>query len=125
MKSVYEIVIAVENLEEAVEAYEAMGFKLDRRARSEALGIDQAFFTTEDGTVIELAQPFDPDKAVGKGLARNGEGLYMIAMTVDDVETSANRMKEKGIRLVEAGGRTFVHPSATKGILMRLDPPKN
>ncbi|MDD9905514.1 MAG: VOC family protein [Rhodospirillaceae bacterium] len=100
MKSVYEIVIAVENLEEAVEAYEAMGFKLDRRARSEALGIDQAFFTTEDGTVIELAQPFDPDKAVGKGLARNGEGLYMIAMTVDDVETSANRMKEKGIRLV-------------------------
>ena len=125
MKSVYEIVIAVENLEEAVEAYEAMGFKLDRRARSEALGIDQAFFTTEDGTVIELAQPFDPDKAVGKGLARNGEGLYMIAMTVDDVEISANRMKEKGIRLVEAGGRTFVHPSATKGILMRLDPPKN
>jgi len=125
MKSVYEIVIAVENLEEAVETYEAMGFKLDRRARSEALGIDQAFFTTEDGTVIELAQPFDPDKAVGKGLARNGEGLYMIAMTVDDVEESANRMKEKGIRLVEVGGRTFVHPSATKGILMRLDPPKN
>jgi len=102
-----------------------MGFTLDRRARSEALGIDQAFFTMEDGTVIELAQPFDPDKAVGKGLARNGEGLYMIAMTVNDVDEAAKGMKDKGVRLVEVGGRTFVHPSATRGLLIRLDPTKN
>jgi hypothetical protein len=89
MHSIYELVIAVENLEDAVEAYQAMGFTLDRRDRNEGLGIDQAFFTMGDGTVIELAQPFDPDKAVGKGLARNGEGLYMIAMTVDDVDEAA------------------------------------
>ena len=125
MKSVYEIVIAVENLEEAAAAYEAMGFKPERRDRNEALGIDQAFFSMDDGTIIELAQPFDPDKAVGKGLARNGEGLYMIAMTVQDVEESTKSMKEKGVRLVEAGGRTFIHPAATKGLLIRLDPPKN
>lgn len=124
MQSIYELVIAVENLEEAVEAYESMGFTLDRRDRNEGLGIDQAFFKMGDGTIIELAQPFDPDKAVGKGLARNGEGLYMIAMTVDDVDEAAKGMKERGVRLVEAGGRTFIHPSATKGLLIRLDPPK-
>ena len=117
--------LAVEDLEEAAATYEAMGFKPERRDRNEALGIDQAFFSMDDGTIIELAQPFDPDKAVGKGLARNGEGLYMIAMTVDDVDAAAQGMKDKGVRLVEAGGRTFVHPSATKGLLIRLDPPKN
>ncbi len=122
MKSIYELVVAVENLEEAVESYEAMGFTLDRRARSEALGIDQAFFTMEDGTVIELAQPFDPDKAVGKGLARNGEGLYKIAMTVNDVDEAAKGMKDKGVRLVEAGGSTFVHPRAARGPLIRPGP---
>lgn len=124
MKSIYELVIAVEDLEEAVSAYEAMGFKLERRGTSEVLGIHQAFFSMDDGTLIELAQPFDPDKAVGKGLARNGEGLYMIAMTVDDVDEAAKGMKERGVRLVEGGGRTFIHPSATRGLLIRLDPPR-
>lgn len=122
MKTIRELVIAVENLEEAVQAYEAMGFELERRAVSETLGIKQAFFLMEDGTHIELAEPFDPDKAVGKGLARKGEGLYMIAMTVDDVDKSAKEMEERGVRLVKGGGRVFVHPSASKGVLIRLDP---
>ncbi len=122
MKSIRELVIAVENLDEAVEAYEAMGFELERRAVSETLGINQAFFLMGDGTHIELAEPFDHDKAVGKGLARNGEGLYMIAMTVDDVEEAAKGMEERGVRLVKGGGRTFIHPRSTKGLLIRLDP---
>jgi methylmalonyl-CoA/ethylmalonyl-CoA epimerase len=122
MKTIREVVIAVENLEEAVEAYEAMGFELERRAVSETLGIKQAFFLMGDGTHIELAEPTDPDKAVGRGLARNGEGIYMVAMTVDDVDEAARCMKERGVRLVEGGGRVFIHPSATKGLLIRLDP---
>ncbi len=105
-----------------MEAYEAMGFELERRAVSETLGINQAFFLMGDGTHIELAEPFDNDKAVGKGLARNGEGLYMIAMTVDDVEEAAKGMEERGVRLVKGGGRTFIHPRSTKGLLIRLDP---
>ena len=122
MQSIRELVIAVENLEEAIESYQAMGFELERRAVSETLGIKQAFFLMGDGTHIELAEPFDPDKAVGKGLARKGEGLYMIAMTVDDVEEAAKGMEQRGVRLVKGGGRVFVHPSASKGVLIRLDP---
>jgi methylmalonyl-CoA epimerase len=119
---VAQYVVAVKDLEDAIKAYTALGFTFDRRARSEALGIDQAYFHMDDGSVIELAQPFDPKSAIGRGLERNGEGLYMLSLEVDDVAVAAQEMKDKGVQLIDAGDRVFVHPRSTKGILMRLDP---
>jgi len=124
INGVRQLVIAVKDLDEAVKAYEALGFKVERRAKSEALKLNQAFLYFGDGTEIELACPYDENSAVGKGLARNGEGLYMVSVTVDDVDAAAKQMKENGVQLIEGGGRVFVHPRATKGVLMRLDAKK-
>ncbi|MBT5107389.1 MAG: methylmalonyl-CoA epimerase [Rhodospirillaceae bacterium] len=122
INGVTQYVVAVKDLDDAIEAYTALGFTFDRRDRNEGLGIDQAYFHMGDGSVIELAAPFDPKSAIGRGLERNGEGLYMLSLEVDDVEAAAQKMKDNGVQLIDAGDRVFVHPRSTKGILMRLDP---
>ena len=122
IQGVTQIVIAVKDLEAAIKSYEALGFQLTRRSKNENLGINQAFVHMGDGTEIELAQPFDPDSAVGRGLERKGEGIYMLSVAVDNVRATAKQMKENGVQLIENGDAVFVHPRATKGVLLRLSP---
>jgi methylmalonyl-CoA epimerase len=99
-----------------------LGFQLTRRSKNDNLGIHQAFVHMGDGTEIELAQPFDANSAVGRGLERKGEGIYMLSVAVDDVQAAAKQMKENGVQLIENGDTVFVHPRSTKGVLLRLSP---
>ncbi len=122
IQGVTQIVIAVKDLEEAITSYEALGFHLTRRSTNDTLGINQAFVHMGDGTEIELAQPFDANSAVGRGLERKGEGMYMLSVAVDDVPAAATQMKANGVQLIENGDTVFVHPRATKGVLLRLSP---
>ncbi len=122
IQGVTQIVIAVKDLEEAIKSYEALGFQLTRRSKNDNLGINQAFVHMGDGTEIELAQPFDANSAVGRGLERKGEGIYMLSVAVDDVQVAAKQMKENGVQLIENGDTVFVHPRAPKGVLLRLGP---
>jgi methylmalonyl-CoA/ethylmalonyl-CoA epimerase len=122
IQSVTQIVIAVKDLEEAIKSYEALGFQLTRRSKNDNLGINQAFVHMGDGTDIEQAQPFDPKSAVGRGVAPKGEGSYLRSVTVDYVQAEAQQMKEHGVQLIENGDTVFVHPRATKGVLLRLSP---
>lgn len=120
IQGITQIVIAVKNLEEAIKSYEALGFEITRRSTNDSLGINQAFVHMGDGTEIELAQPFDADSAVGRGLERKGEGVYMVSVEVDDVQAVAKQMKDNGVQLIENGDTVFVHPRSTKGLLLRL-----
>ena len=122
IQGVTQIVIAVKDLEEAVKSYEALGFQITRRSKNDNLGINQAFVHMGDGTEIELAEPFDPNSAVGRGLERKGEGVYMLSVAVDDVQAVASQMKANGVQLIENGDTVFVHPRSTKGLLLRLSP---
>ena len=122
IQGVTQIVIAVKDLEEAVKSYEALGFQITRRSKNDNLGINQAFVHMGDGTEIELAEPFDPNSAVGRGLDRKGEGVYMLSVAVDDVQAAAEQMKANGVQLIENGDTVFVHPRSTKGLLLRLSP---
>ena len=95
IQGVTQIVIAVKDLEEAIKSYEALGFQLTRRSTNDNLGINQAFVHMGDGTEIELAQPFDANSAVGRGLERKGEGIYMLSVAVDDVQASRRTDESK------------------------------
>jgi methylmalonyl-CoA epimerase len=77
---------------------------------------------------IELREATDPDSAVGRFLAKRGEGLHHVALGVSDLAGVVERLKAQGVRLVSeaiqigAGGHryVFVHPASANGVLMEL-----
>jgi hypothetical protein len=74
-----------------------------------------------------LVQPTDATGPIARGLASRGEGVYLVALAVDDLETEVAAMRARGVRLIgDPGpgnpitGMVFVHPRETKGVLVQL-----
>ena len=116
------LVVRVDNIDEGIATYrDELGLKLDRRDKSEALGIKQAFFNLPGGGFIELVAPTDPQSAVGQALDKRGEGIHTVAFAVDDLAATCESLKAKGTRLIGEGGpQVFVHPKSTHGVLLQL-----
>lgn len=118
------IVIAVRNLDQAVANYrDTLGFRLERTAVSQAMGIKQAFFAMEDGHFIELAEPLGADTPIGRALQRRGEGAYLICLAVRDMAQRVQALKANGVQLI--GGnkpdeQVFIHPKSARGALIQL-----
>ena len=117
------IVVRVRDLEQAIGDYQDK-FGLEVRTGPEEmpdLGMKRATFSVGDaGNFIELAEPLGEDSAIGRSLEKQGEGLHLVALAVEDVDAAAAQMKESGANLIETGGMTFVHPRDGHGVLYQL-----
>src|SRR6201997_3849505 len=77
---------------------------------------------------VELLEPTSPDSPIAKFLAKRGEGLHHVALHVDDLSATVERLKANGTRLISdeikvgAGGHmyVFVHPASAGGVLLEL-----
>ncbi|MGI6587613.1 MAG: methylmalonyl-CoA epimerase [Peptococcia bacterium] len=77
---------------------------------------------------LELLESTTPDGPIAKFIEKRGEGVQHIALRVDNLEEALAIMQEKGLRLIDekprygAGGAriAFLHPKATKGVLLEL-----
>jgi len=121
--------IAVKNLDEAVNVYcNILGFKLLKVHELAERKVKVAFFSTGGETKIELLEPLGSDSPVAKFLESRGEGIHHIAVKVDDIEKALEKLREKGVMLVDEKPRigaegkkiAFVHPKSTKGVLIEL-----
>ena len=79
------------------------------------------------GSQIEFIQPTDPGTGVARFLESRGEALHHIALEVEDLAGTLERLKSAGLRLVDerpreglSGTIAFLHPSATRGVLIEL-----
>lgn len=121
------VVIAVKDIEKAVETYEAIyGIPVNERTESEAAGMRMAFFRFGD-SYIELVSNLGDTGPIAKRLETLGEGVHLVAMKVDNLEATLDDLRGKGVRLVGdpgAGnpvkGQVFIHPSVTGGVLTQL-----
>ena len=86
-----------------------------------------AFFTL--GQVqLELLASTREGSNIAAFLEKRGPGLHHLAFLVDDVAASLERLREKGVRLIDEepklGGRgnriAFLHPKALGGVLVEL-----
>ncbi len=124
--------IAVKSLAEAKKFYETLGMKVMPEETVAAEKVRLAMVPL-DGSRIELLEPTEEDSPVGKFLAKRGEGLHHVALHVDDLAGTVERLKAAGTRFISdeikvgAGGHlyVFVHPSSAGGVLLELceDPP--
>ena len=119
--------IAVRSIEAARGLYEAIGVRVLGVEEIEQERVRVAMLDL-GGSRIELLEATDADFAVGRFLARRGEGLHHVALRVPDLAATVDRLKGLGVRLVSetiqvgAGGHryVFVHPQSANGVLVEL-----
>jgi len=126
--------VAVEDLDAAIELYEArLGMPVQHRETVEDQGVEAVLLGVGEGHV-ELLRPLAPDTAVGKFLDRSGPGLHHVAYGTDDIDSALDAVRDAGLRLIDqhpragiGGSRVaFLHPKSTGGVLTELvEPPEN
>ncbi len=116
-KGVDHVVVRVKDLEEAIASYNKMFDMEPRRAHSDTLKADQAFYDFDNGTFLELITPTDASSPIAGPLEKRGEGIHTIAFAVDDQAGAAAALDAKGVRVL---GGAFVHPGSAHGVLVQL-----
>ena len=125
--------IAVKSLAEARRFYERMGLRIVGEEIVQHEGVRLAMVPLGESR-IELLEALNADTPIGRFLAKRGEGLHHVAIRVDDLNATVEKLKSEGTRFISdeikvgAGGHlyVFVHPSSTGGVLLELceDPPQ-
>ena len=125
--------IATKGIEEALIFWEdALGLENVHTEVVEDQKVKVAMLTLGESR-IELLEPTEPDSPISKFLEKRGGGIHHIAVEVDDIAASLERLKLKGMRLIDETPRVgaegclvaFVHPSSANGVLLELVQPKD
>jgi len=120
--------IAVRSLEEATKTYEeSLGLEVEGIEKVEDQGVRVAMLPIGESR-IELLEPITPESPIEKFLAKRGPGIHHIAVRVDNIEESLEKMKLAGVNLIDESPRVgagnkriaFVHPSSTHGVMLEL-----
>ena len=127
MSAIDHLGIAVKSLAKAKKFYEKLGLKPMAEETVAAEQVKLSMVPVGESR-IELLEPTSPDSPIGKFLAKRGEGLHHVALHVDDLSATVERLKADGTRLISdeikvgAGGHlyVFVHPSSAGGVLLEL-----
>lgn len=126
-KGVDHVVIAVKDLEEAIKQYENVyGIPVADIGEPQGAGFRNAYFRFDE-SFLELISPVSESGPVAKRLAASGDGVYLIAMRVDNLEEAITQLREKGVRLLgDPGpgkpitGQVFIHPASAGGVLTQV-----
>ena len=117
---VIELSVVVRDLEAAIERYTRLfGLRVHHRSTSEEFGFKNAILPLGVGH-IELLQPTDPNKAIGRFLARHGEGVYLVGFENTDVPSAVKRLRGEGARVDERKEIAWVHPGDAHGVFVEL-----
>lgn len=130
LKKIHHIGVVVPNLEEAMKFWrDLLGLHLTKSATIQDQGVKAALLQV-GASEIELLEPINPDNGVGKFLARRGGGLHHLCFETDDVARELEGARVKGIDLIDqkprpglAGMICFLHPKATRGVLVEYAEP--
>ena len=120
--------IAVNDVEEAAKEYaDKFGLSVSRSDALPEMGVKNAILPVGDA-VFELIEPLVPGEgALAKFLQNRGEGVYMMALEVEDVAAAVKSFEAKGVRMMNTdpesrakGVPVFIHPKSTRGVLIEL-----
>lgn len=128
IKKVHHVAIVVKNLDEALQLYENLfGIKPATIETIPEQGVKAALLPMAEDGEIELLEPINPESGVAKFLENRGEGIHHLCLEVDNIDQELCLLAEKGVQLIDKQGRSglagrvgFIHPKATKGVLIEL-----
>jgi methylmalonyl-CoA/ethylmalonyl-CoA epimerase len=129
MKAVLDHVgIAVSDLDAALRFYrDALGLEVEPPEEVASQRV-RAHFVRVGGPGLELLEGTADDSPIAKYVARRGPGLHHITLRVDDLAATLDRLRARGVRLIDEQPRpgahgsrvAFIHPSSAHGVLVEL-----
>jgi len=130
--NVHHVGIAVKSLSQAYRFWrDTLGLPLSREAVVAEQGVRAALLAAGESE-IELLEPLSAESAVGRFLAKRGEGLHHICFKTADVASDLTALRARGVPLIDseprqglAGRIGFLHPKACHGVLVELATPSN
>ena len=130
LKRIHHVGVVVPSLEEGLKFWrDVLGMRLTKSATIEEQGVRAALLEV-GGSEIELLEPLNAEGGVGKFLARRGGGLHHVCFETDDIARELAGAKAKGLQLIDqaprhglAGMICFLHPKATRGVLVEYAQP--
>ena len=120
--------IAVADIAEALTFYrDALGLDVDAPEDVVSQRV-RAHFIPAGGAALELLEATAVDSPIAKYLAKRGAGLHHITLGVDDLAAALERLRARGVRLIDDVARpgahgsrvAFIHPSSSHGVLVEL-----
>jgi len=127
---IHHVGIAVRSLDEALKFYrDTLGLHVHAEDTVEDQGVRAALLTIGQSE-IELLEPLSPEANMAKFIERRGEGLHHICFQTPDVDGDLEILKLKEVTLVDQASRPglagmicFLHPKASRGVLVELATP--
>jgi methylmalonyl-CoA/ethylmalonyl-CoA epimerase len=120
--------VAVSDLERALVLYrDALGLEPSAVTDVPTEQVRAVFLPVGDAAV-ELLEATGPASAIARSIERRGPGIHHLTLVVDDLQAALDRLKSRGVRLVDDTPRpgahgslvAFIHPSAAQGVLIEL-----
>jgi methylmalonyl-CoA/ethylmalonyl-CoA epimerase len=130
LRKIHHVGIVVDELAKAMSFWrDLLGLALVKTAVVQDQGVKAALLKAGESE-IELLEPLGPESGVGRFLSRRGGGLHHVCFETEDVQAELNRARAKGIQLIDqqprpglAGMICFLHPKATRGVLVEYAQP--
>lgn len=128
IKKIDHIGIAVKDLEEALKLYtDVFSLEIIKIEEFKDLKVKIAFLPVGE-VMVELVQPTSTDTPLAKRIHENGEGLYHLALRVENIDEALQKMKQSGIAMRDseprAGGMgskiAFSKPDSTHNVMIEL-----
>ncbi len=118
---VVELSVVVRDLDAAIVRFTKLfGLTVHRRGESNDFGFKNAILPTGTGH-IELLQPTDPTKPVGRFLEKHGEGVYLVGFHVDDIPGAVAHLRAQGASVNSPRpDLAWVHPREAHGLFVEL-----
>jgi len=121
------VAIAVRSVASALAFYrDQLGFQVTQHRTIAEDGVGVTML--DGGSVrIDLLEALGPESVIARFLDKRGEGVHHVAMTVQDLSETVERLRAAGVKILNdprpgGDGRlsAFVHPASTGGVLLEL-----
>lgn len=127
VKNLDHVVAAVTNVDEAAQLYKRnFGLSATDRGEIPKFGLRNAILPIGQA-FVELAEPLDDSSPLAKAIKERGEGLYLVALEVDDLDAAVADLRGKGYRVTDPAEGSqptyrlaFVSPKSAHGALLQL-----
>lgn len=119
--------ILVDDLDDAIARYRALGFPEPELFDITDQGVRVASFDAGPG-YVEILAPTIPESGVARYLESRGPGIHHVAYVVPDLESALSQLEEAGFELIDRSPRigvhgwriAFIHPRSCSGVLTEL-----
>jgi methylmalonyl-CoA epimerase len=99
LKRLDHVAVAVRDLEEAAQAWERnLGLKVERVFQPTGSNVRLASLPAGNA-FLELAQPLTPDHRLAAFMDERGEGVFSLAIEVDDLEAAVAELRVRGVQV--------------------------